>query len=183
MQKPQDDTEQHNLKNNKNVKIKIIPYKSQPLVIKDTHNRVCILAHGDLWISPFYDFYRRIVNNNLLLFAFNVIDRLTFGIIYDRFSRRISRRRIAEFAFYRSDFDDFMLQRLELYRQNVIKILIDKGFCSENQSFCIIEGHFHLGKSINVANVNYNSLESCFFNKREYLSFSDGLIQLKRVKT
>ncbi|RDU65984.1 hypothetical protein CQA53_05015 [Helicobacter didelphidarum] len=153
------------------IPIKIYSYNAQPLIIKTQNNHYCILSHGDLWISSFYHFYRHFINNPIVLFTFEFLDKITYGIIYKRFANRINHRLIAEFSFFRSDFNDFLSKRLAIYYDNIIMPLIQEGFARDSDKFYIIEGHFHLGKSLNKGNIFYNSLYSSFFHKK-YFSFN-----------
>lgn len=126
--------------------IRIFRYKNQPLIMRDYQNNLCILAHGDRWISPFYDFYRGFIDSRALLFCYKILDSITFGRLYKRFSLRISRREVREFSYFRSDFTNFMKDRIMKYRTFVINKIIESNLDSKN--ICIIEGHFHLGQNL-----------------------------------
>lgn len=160
------DSIESNLKN-----IRIFPYKSQPIILKNKKNEVCILAHGDIWISPFYDFYRSFVSSKVMLFLFRILDKLSFGRLYKRFAKRINKREIKEFSYFRSDFDNFLKNRISIYRQHIID---SKNFIESN--FCIIEGHFHLGKSLTINHISYNALSSQYFDKRYFMLKNDNII-------
>ena len=145
--------------------LRIYPHKSQPIVLRNWRDEVCILAHGDLWISPFYGIYRWILDSKPLMFFFRLLDSLSRGWLYALVSRRVSRRLIASFAFYRSDSVDFMGARLGKYKRRVIGALIQNNHARDRDSFCIIEGHFHLGASLQRDNICYIALPSSYFTK------------------
>ncbi len=158
----------------------IFSYIEQPIILKDNKNNLFILAHGDLWIGKKYYIYRNFINNSLLLLFFRYIDKLSCGIIYKKIYMRICKKMIAEFSFFRTDYEIFMHKRIEKYNNFVIDILVKNGIAKNVSSFCIIEGHYHLGKSYYKNNIAYNALKSCYFYK-EYLTFKKDklLIEVK----
>lgn len=153
--------------------LKIYSYCMQPIVVEGVNGTIYILSHGDLWVNKNYDSYRKFITKPYVLFIFRLLDKLSCGIIYKAVASRINHKLIAEFSFFRTDFMDFMSERVAKYKFNVITKLIDSGFSTENTKFCIIEGHYHLGNHIEENNVFYNALKSCYFNK-DYLSFKQG---------
>lgn len=162
--------------NHKN--IQVYTYNMQPIIAKNYNNHYCILAHGDLWISKAYDLYRKTINNSLIIIAFKLLDKISCGIIYNLFSNRIAKRKIAEFSFFRLDFVDFMESRINVYKQHIITPLIQCGFANENERFCIIEGHFHLGKCLEQEHIVYNTLPSCYFHKKYFTLYQDKIAEV-----
>ncbi|TLD83770.1 metallophosphoesterase [Helicobacter trogontum] len=153
--------------------LKIYTYCMQPIIIRDDSDNICILSHGDLWINKNYDSYRKFITKPYILSAFWLLDKLSYGIIYRALATRINQKLIAEFSFFRTDFLHFMSERIAKYKSHVIQKLIDNGFATDNTKFCIIEGHYHLGKHVKKENIFYNALQSCYFHK-DYLSFKKG---------
>lgn len=149
--------------------LKIYTYNMQPIIVKGVSNGLYILAHGDLWINKKYDTYRNMMNHPFVLFIFNLLDKLSCGIIYKAVVARMNQKLIAEFSFFRTDFTYFMSNRIAKYKSNVIQILINSGFAKSNTSFCIIEGHYHLGGYVSEERITYNALQSCYFHK-EYIA-------------
>ncbi|TLE00641.1 hypothetical protein LS73_004325 [Helicobacter muridarum] len=144
--------------------IRIYEYQMQPIILNNWKGDACILAHGDLWINPLYNTYRKILSSNILIGIFRMLDKLSCGIIYRNVAYRVSQRMIGEFSFYRSDFREFMLERIMQYQKHIILPLTrDKKSIYNN--FCIIEGHFHIGKSIEQDNIQYVALPSSYFTK------------------
>ena len=66
-------------------------------------------------------------------------------------------------------------ERIAKYQRYILGPLIQKGLASQHDIFCIIEGHFHLGKSMTYENIYYNSLHSCYFHKK-YFTLYEGII-------
>lgn len=155
--------------------IRIFSYLMQPIIIKTYQNHYGILAHGDLWITQSYDNYRKTIHNPLLISFFKLLDTLSCGIIYRKFANRVNQRLIYEFSFFRQDFMDFLSERIAKYQRYILGPLIQKGLVSQHDIFCIIEGHFHLGKSMTYENIYYNSLHSCYFHKK-YFTLYEGII-------
>ncbi|RDU72893.1 hypothetical protein CQA66_03115 [Helicobacter aurati] len=154
----------HHIQYNPN-NIRIYTYYMQPIILKNWKNNTCILAHGDLWINSFYNQYRKILNSNVSIFLFKVLDRLSCGIIYRNISRRVSQRITAEFSFYRSDFKEFMLKRIRQYQKHIIVPLTENNNVKHDDIFYIIEGHFHLGQSLHQDNIHYIALPSLYCTK------------------
>ncbi|RDU59975.1 hypothetical protein, partial [Helicobacter sp. MIT 14-3879] len=95
--------------------IRIYSHSVQPIILRNWQNCFCILAHGDLWINPFYNQYRKILSSDALIYIFKLLDKLSYGIIYRNISCKIAQRTLAKFSFYRSDFVEFMFERIAQY--------------------------------------------------------------------
>lgn len=160
--------------------IKIFPYYTQPIVMNSYDNHTCILAHGDLWISNFYNLYRRLLYNPFVMSFFRILDKVSFGRVYERVSARINSRNIYGFSFFRQDFEDFMKDRIDTYKHFILNPIASSN-ADLRHRFCIIEGHFHLGMNMSVDNIVYNSLNSCYLDKL-YLTLRHGRIEVLNGK-
>lgn len=160
--------------------LRIYGYSMQPIIVRGVSNGLYILAHGDLWINKKYDIYRNMINNPSILFIFNLLDKLSCGIIYKIIATRINQKLIAEFSFFRTDSTYFMSNRIAKYKSRIIQTLIDRGFATKHTKFCIIEGHYHLGGYMSEDCITYNTLRSCYFHK-EYLALKHGSFVIEVV--
>ncbi|RDU61298.1 hypothetical protein CQA44_09470, partial [Helicobacter sp. MIT 14-3879] len=59
------------------------------------------------------------------------------------------------------------------YKKHIINTLIYNKQASGDDTFYIIEGHFHLGESLQQDNIHYISLPSSYFTK-EYVVLQAG---------
>ncbi len=107
-------------------KVKIYPRALQPALFEYNGLKI-LLAHGDLFLSPLYEFYIRSMNCAPILSLMKMIDYLSFGLIYSIIFKKIAKKPIRPL----SNAPGFAYDRLRSYT------------CCHQDFDVIIEGHFH----------------------------------------
>lgn len=126
-----------------------IPRKKQPL-LATYKGETYSLAHGDLFLNRSYDFYiRALTSIPRLLWC---VDYLSGGEIYHEIEKKIECKPIARHDFH---FFEFASKRIEAYQKHIQTPL--KG---------IIEGHFHIGKKLDIYGITYVALPSFYFDPK-----------------
>lgn len=119
--------------------IVFIPRCQQPLRAQFGEKRVS-LAHGDLFLDKKYELYIRVLNSCFGHKVLKFLDWLTFGNLYQLLERKILKKRIYAFD-ERRDCEEFCKKRVSSYMSFFKKT-------SQELPHIIIEGHFHLNKSM-----------------------------------
>lgn len=126
-----------------------IPRKQQPLLAMH-QEKIYALAHGDLFLNRSYMLYINILTK--IPKIFQCIDYLSAGEIYEDFEEKLQHKAITKHSCH---FFEFASKRIELY-QKYIKTPIQG----------IIEGHFHIGKKLELYGTTYVALPSFYFNPK-----------------
>lgn len=126
-----------------------IPRKKQPL-LASYKGEIYSLAHGDLFLNRSYNFYIQILTNIPRLLQ--CIDYLSGGEIYREIEKKLEHKPIKKHSCH---FFEFASKRIEIYQQYLQMPI--KG---------IIEGHFHIGKKLELYGITYVSLPSFYFDPK-----------------
>lgn len=130
----------------------IIPREEQPLLAEFEGQRY-LLAHGDLFLGLKYELYARILRKSTKLLW--LIDWLSSGEIYEEYEEKLYAKKIREEHFH---FFEFSANRIGAY----LKLANKKSIKFDG----IIEGHFHIGKKIEIKGIKYISLPAFYFTSR-----------------
>ncbi|MCE3047287.1 metallophosphoesterase [Helicobacter kayseriensis] len=125
-----------------------IPRKQQPIKAI-YHDKIYLLAHGDLFLSKRYELYIQTLTRIPKLLE--IIDYLSAGEIYSELEKKLECKMIKN---YPLGFFDFASQRIALYQ---------KYF--QYPFHGIIEGHFHIGKKLTLYGIQYISLPAFYFKQ------------------
>lgn len=126
-----------------------VPRKKQPL-LATYQNQTYALAHGDLFLNRGYHFYIQMLTNIPKLLQ--CIDYLSEGEMYHEIEKKLQCKPIKKHSCH---FFEFACKRIELYRQHLQ--IPFKG---------IIEGHFHIGKKLELYGMIYVALPSFYFDPK-----------------
>lgn len=126
-----------------------IPRKKQPL-LATYKDEIYSLAHGDLFLNQSYDFYIRMLTSIPKLLQ--CIDYLSGGEIYYEIEKKLQCKPIRKHSFH---FFEFASKRIESYQQHLQTPI--KG---------IIEGHFHIGKKLELYGITYVALPAFYFDPK-----------------
>lgn len=126
-----------------------IPRKQQPLKAQ-YKDKFYLLAHGDLFVGKKYEFYICLLTS--IPKFLHLIDYLSDGEIYHEVEKKLENKPIKQHPFH---FFEFASKRVEEYKSR-----IQAPFDG------IIEGHFHIGKKVNLYNITYISLPSFYFTHK-----------------
>lgn len=110
--------------------VRIYPRVLQPALFLFDDKKI-LLAHGDLFITPLYDFYINMMNNPVVLSLFKLVDLCSFGKFYARIHKKIIKKPVLPLK----NMEFFLEKRLENYENFAKK----HHFCFD----IILEGHFH----------------------------------------
>lgn len=105
------------------------------------------LAHGDLFLSSSYELYIKTLTKIPKLLQ--CVDYLSGGEIYREIEKKLESKPIRKNSFH---FLEFASKRIEMYKK-YLQVPI-KG---------VIEGHFHIGKRIEIYGITYAALPSFYF--------------------
>jgi UDP-2,3-diacylglucosamine hydrolase len=131
--------------------ITVIKRDNQPYKIKNRFGFI-LLSHGDIFISPFYNIFTKIIRNSYLLKFLNIID---FNYYLSKYiERRLKNKTICR---KQKDFDSFSKIRVKKY----------------NTKDLIIEGHYHQG----YISKNYINIPS-FCCDKKYLIYKNNKFNL-----
>ncbi|WP_051420489.1 metallophosphoesterase [Helicobacter pametensis] len=140
----------HHIKQTKLLKQTIfIPRTKQPTLCA-YQNKSYLLAHGDLFLSSKYELYIKTLTNIPKLLQ--VIDYLSAGEIYLEIESKLTNKPIKQHPFH---FFEFASSRIEAYKEY-----------SPTPFDGIIEGHFHIGKKLELYGIQYISLPSFYFEPK-----------------
>ncbi|RDU68949.1 hypothetical protein CQA62_04945 [Helicobacter cholecystus] len=130
----------------------MIPRQCQPL-LAEFEGKSYYLAHGDLFLGIGYELYARILRHSQEILW--LIDWLSGGEIYEEFEEKLYSKAIRQENFH---FFEFSARRIMAYQKYARKqgVKIDG----------IIEGHFHIGKKIEIKGIKYISLPAFYFTSR-----------------
>lgn len=126
-----------------------IPRSLQPLRAK-FEGKTYLLAHGDLFLSWRYSAYINLMRNSTLFFW--LIDFLSSGEVYEEVEEKLYNKPITKKEFH---FFEFSTKRIATYKKYALK----KGYDFDG----IIEGHFHIGKKIQIEGIDYVALPAFYF--------------------
>ncbi|PAF51443.1 hypothetical protein BKH43_02035 [Helicobacter sp. 13S00401-1] len=149
--------------------IKIFPHKLQPIILKDYMDRICILAHGDLWINTSYDAYARLMSEALSGKCLRYLDKITFGKLYSKIRKKVYSKPIIRMPFSEERLERFARYRVELYKKKVFSGVLKHYKKPLDSKFCIIEGHFHLNRNYTFDNVEYVGLDAFYFEGKPFI--------------
>lgn len=130
----------------------IVPRHAQPY-LTEFEDKSYYLAHGDLFLGVRYEAYARALRGSEKILW--LIDWLSGGEIYEEFEEKLYAKTIRHEDFH---FFEFSSRRIWAYQKYALKhgVKIDG----------IIEGHFHIGKKIEIKGVKYISLPAFYFTSR-----------------
>ncbi|CBG39640.1 metallophosphoesterase [Helicobacter mustelae] len=134
--------------------VQIFPRKRQPLVL-EYEGKTILLAHGDLFISPFYERYIQTMTHPLVTFFLRLLDKITLGHLYTSIHKKVLQKSI--FALKNPDEKSFINKRLDDY----FSYAKNHNLAPEILHF-IIEGHFHS----TAQNSLYKALPSFYCQKK-----------------
>lgn len=130
----------------------IVPRCAQPL-LAEYDGKHYYLAHGDLFLGLKYELYAKTLR------AFNgalwLVDWLSGGEIYEEFEEKLYAKTIRQEDFH---FFEFAAKRILAYQKYALK--------HGEKINGIIEGHFHIGKKIEIKGIGYISLPAFYFTSR-----------------
>lgn len=126
-----------------------IPRKKQPLLVS-YKSEIYSLAHGDLFLNRSYEFYIRMLTGIPKLLQ--CMDYLSAGEIYREIEKKLENKPIKKHSCH---FFEFACKRIEIYQQHLQTPI--KG---------IIEGHFHIGKKLELYGMTYIALPSFYFDPK-----------------
>lgn len=126
-----------------------IPRSAQPLRV-EFEGKKYLLAHGDLFLSWRYSAYINVMRKSTPLFW--LIDFLSSGEIYEEMEEKLYMKNIRKHNFH---FFEFSCKRIASYQKYALK----KGYDFDG----IIEGHFHIGKKIQIKGIEYIALPAFYF--------------------
>lgn len=126
-----------------------IPRSEQPLRV-EFEGKKYLLAHGDLFLGLRYSAYINIMRKSTLWFW--LIDFLSSGEIYEEVEEKLYVKPIRKHSFH---FFEFSSKRIASYKKYALK----KGYDFDG----IIEGHFHIGKKIQIKGIDYIALPAFYF--------------------
>lgn len=127
----------------------IIKRKNQPMQF-NYKNKTLLLAHGDIFISPLYEFYIQSITHPIILKSLFFLDCITFGKLYKIVQNKIMQKEI----FALKNPKNFLSKRTNSYKNYVKK---------HSLSYTrILEGHFHC----ELENQNYKAIPSFFCQKK-----------------
>ena len=143
--------------------IKYYPIKKQPALFLLNKEKI-FLAHGDIYNNLSYKIYTALIRNKAILTLLNSLDSFLF--LYDKI---ISHLKNKDIRYIFDDVENFVQKRIQKYIQNT----------NESEKFFIIEGHFHIGKSLKFNSVNYYGIP-CFSCKKKYfiVEFKNNCLSL-----
>ena len=130
----------------------IIPRDSQPL-LAEYAGKHYFLAHGDLFLGIRYELYAKTLRGARGILW--LVDWLSSGEIYEEFEEKLYAKTICQDDFH---FFEFSANRIGAY----LKIASKRGVKING----IIEGHFHIGKKIEIKGIKYVSLPAFYFTSR-----------------
>lgn len=126
-----------------------IPRSEQPLRVQ-FEGKKYLLAHGDLFLGLRYSAYINIMRKSTIWFW--LIDFLSSGEIYGEVEEKLYDKPIRKHNFH---FFEFAAKRILSYKKYSLKK--DCDFDG------IIEGHFHVGKRIQIKGIDYVALPAFYF--------------------
>lgn len=129
-------------------KTQFIPRNKQPISVK-YQDKIYLLAHGDKFLNLTYELYIKALTHIPKLLEF--IDYLSAGEVYLEIEKKLNDKPITRHCFH---FFEFASKRIEAYRQ--LQIPFDG----------IIEGHFHIGKKLQIHGINYLALPAFYFTHK-----------------
>lgn len=130
----------------------VVPRESQPIVVEFEEKKY-FLAHGDLFLGMRYEIYARVLRS--LRGLMWIVDWLSSGEIYEELEEKYYDKEIKKEHFH---FFEFASHRIRSY----LKIASKRGVKING----IIEGHFHIGKKIEIKGIKYISLPAFYFTSR-----------------
>ncbi len=139
-------------------KVKIVNLKNQPLKVKlhkskgkndNFNDSYMLLAHGDIFLSPFLQFFLKSLRNHYLLTFLNFLNRITFNSISNKILKNQNKKNL----FYKiENFENLARKRYEKYK---------------NLGSWVCEGHYHQNLILNEKGIKYFNFGS-FANKRSF---------------
>ncbi|RDU70569.1 metallophosphoesterase [Helicobacter brantae] len=126
-----------------------IPRTLQP-IRAEFEGKIYLLAHGDLFLSWRYSAYINLMRHST--FWFWLVDFLSSGEIYEEVEEKLYHKPIKKRDFH---FFEFSAKRIASYKKYALK----KGYDFDG----IIEGHFHIGKRIQIKGIDYVALPAFYF--------------------
>lgn len=152
--------------------ITYFPLKEQPICFS-LNNKDTYLAHGDIFLSWHYNFFSYFFRQKLLIIFLNLFS----FILYPKIINYLIQKNIAKNTHNNTNnadnFNNFAKHRIQKYSQKI----------KNKNPFFIIEGHFHLGKSAIINEINYIGLPF-FACKKKYfvVKYEDNCLVLKECQ-
>lgn len=147
-----------------------IPRIHQPMAFHYEHKKA-LLAHGDIFLNFQYECYIRTLTSPIATSCLKLLDKISFGSLYDFIARGINRKSIRA---GHTNLESFASKRIATYQNFLSRLTIENlkdgilnqaSDTSDNSDAIpniIIEGHFHLGQSIHSNKTIYISLPSFY---------------------
>lgn len=144
--------------------IKVFPNHAQPAVFKTPSNKSVAMAHGDIFLPFFTQFFLLFLRNKVFLKFMNVIDE----ILNFKISKAILKSQTNKILYKKIiNFDKCIEKKLLKYR-------------SKHLADYIIEGHYHQDVKFKIADKIYINLNSFAVKKKFYKAkFEDKNLILK----
>ena len=134
----------------------LYPRILQPASFK-FQDQVFLLAHGDLFISWFYEFYIQSISSAPFLSFFRILDYLTFGKLYQKIAQKVFKKPIKPLV----PSQHFISNRINQYQSH----------CQGIEFNQILEGHFHSDLNHFSPTIQYTAIPS-FFCQKSYLQIT-----------
>ncbi|MDD6055467.1 MAG: metallophosphoesterase [Helicobacteraceae bacterium] len=132
--------------------------KEQPSCF-EFNGKKCYLAHGDIFLNWQYNIYTKILRQKKLVTFLNFFSFYLYKKIINYLKRKNKKKYAQSTEEMQLNFAKFAESRIDKYHKKFIL----------NKDSYIIEGHFHLGKTIRVKDINYIGLPFFACKKRYFV--------------